>query len=129
MVLGDSSAWVDFLRGRRTRASARLTSLLDSAELVTTSPVVLEVLAGARDEAHARTLRRMLESHAVVRTQHDDHVAGAAIYRTCRRRGATPRSLADCVIAAIAIRIDAAVLHSDRDFDLIARHVPLTLDR
>lgn len=33
----------------------------------------------------------------------------------------------DYVIAAVAIREHAEVLHHDRDFDAIARHTPLQL--
>jgi predicted nucleic acid-binding protein len=55
----------------------------------------------------------------------DDADAAAAIYQACRRGGHTPRGLADCLIAAIAIRNDVAVLASDKDFDVIAQHAPL----
>jgi len=37
--------------------------------------------------------------------------------------------LIDCLIAAIAIRHDVPVLHADNDFDAIARHTPLKVDR
>ena len=33
----------------------------------------------------------------------------------------------DCLIAAVAIRERAHVLHRDRDFDVIARHTDLRL--
>ena len=129
MILGDSSAWIDHLRDRRSRATRRLRELLGDAELVTTDVVVMEVLAGAKDERERRLLGRMLASHRNVPTESRDFESAAAIYRTCRRQGATPRSLLDCLVAAVAIRVDAAVLHRDRDFDLIARHVDLRIDR
>ena len=37
----------------------------------------------------------------------------------------TIRSLTDCLIAAIAIRNDVALLHVDRDFDRLAEHTRL----
>lgn len=129
MILGDSSAWIDHLRDRRSRATRRLRELLGDAELVTTDVVVMEVLAGSKDERERRLLERMLASHRNVAAESRDFEAAAAIYRTCRRQGATPRSLLDCLVAAVAIRVDAAVLHRDRDFDLIARHVALRVDR
>ncbi len=33
----------------------------------------------------------------------------------------------DCLIAAVAIREGASVLHRDRDFDVIARHTELQI--
>ncbi|MBA3764697.1 MAG: PIN domain-containing protein [Actinobacteria bacterium] len=38
------------------------------------------------------------------------------------------RTLNDCLIAAVAIRSGATVLHSDRDFDAIARHTELRIE-
>jgi predicted nucleic acid-binding protein len=37
------------------------------------------------------------------------------------------RKLIDCLIAAVAIRADAPVLHADTDFDVLARHTRLRL--
>lgn len=129
MILGDSSAWIDRSRRLPTRAAARLEELLGSDELVTTDAVVMEVLAGARTEAAARSIERMLVLQPRISTERSDFSDAAAIYRACRRRGVTPRSMVDCLIAAVARRVDAAVLHSDRDFDLIAEHVELRVDR
>ena len=128
VILADTSAWVDHLRGRRTRAARRLESLLDG-DLATTDVVVMEVLAGARDGAHQRTLQRLLARCAHLSVAPGDYESAAAIWRTCRRGGDTPRSLLDCLVAAVALRSGAAVLHSDRDYDAIARHVGLALDR
>ena len=33
----------------------------------------------------------------------------------------------DCLIAAVAIRESASVLHNDRDFDVIAQHTELQI--
>ena len=55
----------------------------------------------------------------------DDNERAGDLYRRCRARGSTIRSLLDCLIAAVAIRVDAAVLHEDRDFDALAQHTEL----
>ena len=55
----------------------------------------------------------------------DDNERAADLYRRCRARGSTIRSPLDCLIAAVAIRIDAAVLHEDRDFDALAQYTEL----
>jgi hypothetical protein len=54
-----------------------------------------------------------------------DYEGAAAVHRSCRVQGNTPRSLVDCLIAAVAIREDARILHQDRDYDTIAAHTPL----
>jgi predicted nucleic acid-binding protein len=43
--------------------------------------------------------------------------AAAALFRACRLRGEILRRLIDCLIAAVASRAGAEVLHADADFD------------
>jgi predicted nucleic acid-binding protein len=57
-----------------------------------------------------------------------DYETAAACYRSCRRAGETVRALLDCLVAAVAIRVGAALLARDRDFEALARHTGLQLD-
>lgn len=126
MTLVDTSAWVEHLRGGREDVQARVRALVESGSVLVTEPIEMELLAGARDGFHARTISNMIRWAAPARVQGlADWEAAAAIYRACRRSGFTPRSQLDCLIAAVAIREDVPVLHADRDFDGIARHTPL----
>jgi hypothetical protein len=45
----------------------------------------------------------------------------AALYRTARRAGITPRSSVDCLIAACALRNGLTVVHVDRDYGALSR--------
>ena len=103
-----------------------MVSLLDGG-LATTDVVVMEVLAGARDGAHLTTLRRLLQRCELLPVTAGDYEAASTIWRTCRRGGETPRSPLDCLVAAVAMRAGVAVLHRDRDYDAIARHVGLAV--
>jgi predicted nucleic acid-binding protein len=129
VILIDTSAWAEFLRATGSAIHRRVRALVvDEADIVTTDVVLMEILAGARDEADANGLRRLLYRYELVPVEGlIDFEAAASIYRTCRRGGSTIRTLVDCLIAAVAIRTDAAVLHQDRDFEAIARHTPLRL--
>ena len=49
-----------------------------------------------------------------------DYEMAAAIFRQCRRGGKTPRKMMDCLIAAVAIRNEVALVHHDHDFTVIA---------
>ena len=86
----------------------------------------MEVLAGARNEEHLAQLRSLLARATLVSTTPDDFEQAAALSRTCRRNGETVRKLIDCLIAAVAIRASASVLHADSDFAVLARHTRLT---
>ena len=127
MILVDTSAWIEFQRATRSRADKRLTSAIEADEpLATTGLVLLELLAGARDERHARDLRRLLDRCDFIPLEEpSDHELAAALYRACRRAGTTIRRLPDCLIAVVAMRIDAELLHQDSDFRAIAQHAPL----
>lgn len=129
MILIDSSAWVEFLRATGSPVHLRLRAALQAdVELASTDVVVMEVLAGARDERDRDELRRLLYGCTLLAVQGPcDYEDAAELYRACRRGGETPRKLTDCLIAAVAIRNDAELLHADADFLAIARHTPLRL--
>lgn len=129
MILVDSSAWVEFLRGTGSSAHRRLRSALQDGEQVAwTDMVALELLAGARDDADRDRLRRLLYGqHFLGVDGPADYESAAELYRLCRRGGETPRRLADCLIAVVAIRNDVELLCCDVDFRVIARHAPLRL--
>jgi predicted nucleic acid-binding protein len=130
VILVDTSAWVEYLRATGNWADRRLQSLIENEEdLATTEPVVMEVLAGARDEDHALRLRRLLIGTKLVPVEGLlDFEQAAAVYRQCRSHGETVRRLVDCLIATVAIRAEIPVLHVDSDFDAIARHTSLAVD-
>jgi predicted nucleic acid-binding protein len=128
MILVDTSAWVEFLRDTGSPACVRVDELL-AEEIAICHPVRMEVLAGARDERHLRDLRSLLARASVLPTLPTDYEDAAAIYRACRRRGETVRKLIDCLIAAHAIRAQLPLLHADADFDVLARHAGLVVDR
>ena len=128
MILVDSSAWIEFQRATGSPADRRLTAAVEAGEpLATTGLILLEMLAGARDERQAQDLRRLLDRCRLLRLEEPfDYESAALLYRACRRTGTTVRRLPDCLIAAVAIRTGAALLHQDADFDAIARHAPLS---
>lgn len=129
MTLVDTSAWIEYLRATGSSAHHQVRQLLsDGSTIHTTDVVVMEVLAGARDEAHSAQLRRLLSRCEFIAIEGlGDFEEAASLYRRCRRAGATVRALTDCLIAAVAVRAGVAVLQADRDFDALARHTPLQL--
>lgn len=129
MILADSSAWIEFLRESGHPAHRAVAELAPEGEMAVTEPVVMEVLAGVR-RAHVRDHRDRLLALPILPVEPlSDYEAAAAIFRICRDRGQTARSLLDCLIAAVAIREDVPLLHNDVDFDVIARHTELGIYR
>ena len=128
MILVDTSAWTEYLRGTGSGAHFRLRELLAAdAVLGTTDVVHMELLAGSRTETDDLQLRRMLAAMDHVPVDPVDWETAARLHRTSVRSGESVYSLTDCLVAAVAIRVGAPVLAHDRDFVLLARHTDLEL--
>lgn len=127
MILVDTSVWIDFDRGSDSAPARRLAELIeDEADIVVTEPVLMEVLAGARDESAWTRLRQLLTSFGWIPADAAvDFEAAAYLHKSCRIAGVTPRGLNDCMIASIALRSGAQVLTADRDFAAMSQVVPL----
>ena len=129
LTLVDSSAWIEFFRTTGSPACLRLRELLRLKNAALCDAVRMEVLAGARDDSQLATISRALDQATFIPTQSSDYDTAAALYRRCRRRGEAIRKLVDCLIAAVAIRAEIPILHNDRDFDALARHTELQINR
>lgn len=129
MILADSSAWIDYLRGADSEINVRVRAHHELlGELAITEIVAMELLAGVRNSREQEHVTHIIDTVQLLPTRSmEDHEQAAALFRTCRRQGATVRKLVDCLIAAVAIRNDVPVLHADADFDVLARYTPLRL--
>lgn len=124
MILVDTSAWVDFLRGVDTPARAAVRELIARQfdELVLCEPVVMELMAGATDPATLDRIGHLADGLPSVDVEPLlDFRAAAALHRLARSNGETVRSIVDCLIAAVAVRHGATLVHKDRDFEVLGR--------
>jgi predicted nucleic acid-binding protein len=123
----DSSAWIEYLRGTGSPAAIEVRRLLHEqlSDVVTTEPIVMELLAGARDDRALTQLETLTNGLRLLRVDATgDHHDAAHVYRAARAGGATVRTLVDCLIAVVAARTGAVLVHRDRDFDALARALP-----
>lgn len=129
MILVGTSAWVEFDRATQSPVDRRLTELVAGDEVAVTEPVVMEVIAGARDDRRELDLRRLMQRFTLLRFDAVADFDGAAhIYRRCRAVGVTPRGMVDCMIAAVALRHEVPLLAADVDLVRVGRVVGLTVD-
>lgn len=131
MILVDSSAWVEYDRATGGPSDLRLRELIvDDGPVAVTEPIIMEVLAGARDDRRELDLRRLLGRFSLLSFDAvSDFHAAVRIYRRCRGAGITPRGLIDCMIVAVAWRRGASLLAHDIDIDRIASVLHVPLDR
>lgn len=113
MLLLDSSVWIEVLQSR-----IRLADLPGPPEQwAITQPVSMEVLAGARDSERVGSRLNALVLRGIDPAR--DYDAAAVLFRSARRTGLTVRSLNDCLIAAVAVRLGDTVVHRDADFEAL----------
>ena len=127
MILIETSAWIDYLRAAPTPVRVTVRELLGSdADVRITEPIMMELIAGStRNEVAVEALVNGLPLLPIDPAL--DFRAAGDLFRASRANGHPIRSLLDCLIAAIAIRHGATLLHKDRDFDFLAEISPLKL--
>lgn len=126
MIVVDSSVWIAHLRGRNTPATAKLRLAAAREPLLIGDLMLLEILQGARDDKHAATIERDLRRFLIVPLLDNAlAVAAARNYRRLRDVGITIRKTADIVIGTFCIVHGHALLHEDRDFLPMQKHLGL----
>jgi len=79
---------------------------------------------GARGVTQLDSLRAHFDKVAVLMPTSRTYADAGALNAGCRWASITPRSPHECLIAQSAIEHGVALLHDDRDFELIARVEP-----
>jgi predicted nucleic acid-binding protein len=118
MIVADTSAWIDYVRG----VDAPHTRLLDyellHSRIVTGDIIIAEFLQGFREEKDYESAKLMMES-----LEYHDFLGkemalrAASNYRLLRRKGVTVRKTIDVIIATFCVEHDFELIHNDRDFD------------
>ena len=118
MIVADTSAWIDYVRGIDAPHTNLLDYELDHSRIVTGDLIIAEFLQGFRyeeDYQKAKQIMESLEYHDFVGK--DIALRAARNYRKLRNSGTTVRKTIDVIIATFCIENDFDLLHNDRDFD------------
>ena len=126
MIVVDSSVWIDYFNGADTRETTLLHGILGTEPVVIGDLVLAEVLQGFRRDSDFHRGRTALETlifepmvgRAIA-------LASARNYRALRAAGVTVRKTIDVLIATFCIEKGHTLLHADRDFEPMKRHLGL----
>lgn len=126
MIVADSSVWIAFFNGARTRAADQLEEFLNDGQVALGDIILLEVLQGFRSVADYRRACALFDPLPCF-DMVGRKIASTAVenYRLLRTRGFTPRGTIDVLIATFCIENGHALLHADRDFDAMEKHLGL----
>jgi hypothetical protein len=130
MIVVDTSVWVDYFNGVVDPHTELLDRLLLHERILIGDIILTEVLQGFRGDTAFRDARELLDAlefspmlgrkNALLGTQH---------FRMLRKAGITVRKTIDVMIATFCIVNRHFLLHSDRDFDPMEKHLRLRVLR
>ncbi|HSU05321.1 MAG TPA: PIN domain nuclease [Acetobacteraceae bacterium] len=125
----DSSVWIANLRGQETEPVRKLHQLdFEQGQILIGDLILMEVLMGARDEAQAIRIRSHMHQFPVAPLMNPEIAEEAARnFRALRRLGITIRTGIDVVIGTYCIRHGHTLLHDDRDFAPMQKHLGLSV--
>lgn len=130
MIVVDTSVWIDYFNGAASPHADLLDRLLSRERLVIGDIILTEVLQGFRrdtDFRQARALLDVLEFRPMLGKE--IALQSAQNYRKLRRAGVTVRKTIDVMIATFCLVNRHRLLHIDRDFDPIEKHLGLRVLR
>ena len=120
----DTSTWVLALRKDGSPEAAVWLSTALEAEKVALVPLVkVELLLGARDQAHYPALQEELDALPQLPTADRVYEEASSLAFNLRRKGRT-LPLTDVLIAAFAITYSCTLAHHDRHYELIRKALP-----
>ncbi len=126
MLLVDSSVWIDFFNGKATAQTLHLRDEVNRDKILLGDLILCEVLQGFKNDKDYRAARELLLSFTYQNIVGQQIALQSADYfRYLRQQGVTVRKTIDVLIASFCIVHEHELLHSDRDFDMIEKHLPL----
>lgn len=114
MILIDTSAWIDFFRGRDPLASA-VDAALAHNEAAVCGPVETELRRGLATDRERRVVLPLLEGCHQLSQPPELWAEAGDLGFALRRRGITAKTM-DLLIAVYALSHSASILSADKDF-------------
>lgn len=130
-VIVDTPVWSTAYRNKQVGIEesmivTEMKSLIRKGVAVMIGPVRQEILSGLRDPRKHELLRTTLRAYDDLRLETEDFERAAFGMNLCQRKG-IQGSPTDFLLCAVAIRHDAALFTTDRDFQLYAKHLKFRL--
>ena len=128
MILVDTSVLIDFFKGVKNSSTDKFRSiLLQKIPFGINSFIFQEVLQGAKSEKEFKHLSKYLVTQHFFHPKDpvDSFTRAARIYFDCRKKGITIRSTIDCIVAQTTLEHDLHLLHNDKDFEIMAKVIPI----
>ena len=120
MVLVDTSVWIEFFDGNNPSVRRDLEILLRQGHVATAGLVLAELRRGCRSTPQVRGLMQAMEPLVYLEADCDCWLRAGELVAECSARGFQV-GIADCLLAALAMRESASIFTLDPDFERIPR--------
>ncbi len=128
MILVDSSVWINYFNGKTTWQTEILDQMLQQIPIYTGDLILTEVLQGFRKDSEYKKAKEVLSILPCKQIGgYDIAIQSAENYRTLRKKGITIRKTIDIIIGTFCIVENIPLLHDDRDFDPMTKHLSLRI--
>ena len=125
-LLVDTSAWiVSFRKSGHEQIKKTLFEALDTLSVATTNIVILELLQGCRNRNEYDAMQARLTALETIPISDAVWDLSSTTGYELRRKGITVPTL-DIIIASAAKIYDCSLLHHDKHFRTISKHLHIT---
>ena len=128
MILVDSSIWIDYFNGKKTRQTDWLDSALGTTPVIMGDLILTEVLQGFQNSREFKIAKGLLLGMPFMpMVGLDIAIQSVENYRSLRKRGVTVRKTIGVIIGTFCIHYRLPLLHDDRDFDPMVKFLGLKI--
>ena len=126
MILVDSSVWIDYFNGKASSQTDWLDAALGDKTIVVGDLILTEVLQGFQRNRDFKTAQDLMLRFLFIEMLGKDlAIKSATNYRYLRKKGVTIRKTIDVIIGTCCIENELSLLHDDRDFEPLEKHLSL----
>ncbi len=130
MIVADTSAWIDYVKGVEALHTNILDYELEHGRIITGDIIIAEFLQGFREDKDYDTAKRLMESLEYCDfLGKDNAIQAAQNYRRLRKNGITVRKTINVIIATFCIENGFELIHNDRDFDPMEEYLGLRVKK
>lgn len=130
MIVADTIAWIDYVRGFQASHTDILDYELQHNRIVTGDLIIVEFLQGFKNEKDLRIAKQLMDSLEYYNFVGKEIAFTAAEnFRKLRKNGITVRKTIDVIIATFCIEHGFALIHNDRDFDPMEQYLGLKVKK
>jgi len=118
VVLVDTSVWIEYIDRVNPLVVGEMDMLLRAGEVATAGLVLAELRRGCRTRDQAKRMLGRLQGLPYLEVDRDNWLAAGQMAAEAAARGYKVE-IADCLLAALALRDNCLILTLDQDFQRI----------